>query len=507
MNRNIVRSAAAMGWVVCAAIAANGQVRETWAATYTTPGRGLDYTYTIEADVAGNSYAAGFVENDAAVVSFDAGGSLRWTAIGRPEGFGWTSWISSTLDGDGNLIVTGRGTSATRGYELIVAKYAPDGTELWFQVIDGGVSGTDAGWSVLTDSANNVYIGAESTDGEGYGFAVYRLTPDGEIDWRTRLPDYQADFYFVDLVWDHSNRLALAASTPDSFVLARLAADGTLLWSDEYEAGGDAEIVGGVATDSQDNILVAVSSWSSDNGIDYLTLKVDLNGDTLWERRFDGRGSGRDVAWRIAVDSTDSVVVTGITEYDQLGYYAEWGTVKYGADGTLQWVNTYSVEGFYFIEDGPADIAIDARDNVYVGGTSFAAYTEYDLAVVKYSPAGAELWTQRYDGPEERSEVGGWMTLAPNGDIFLTGASTYRESGLDIIVVRYSERRPGDLNCDGSVDFNDIDAFVAALIDRENFESQYAGCDYLNGDINDDDSVDFNDIDGFVECLIGGGCE
>ena len=55
MNRNIVRSAAAMGWMACAACAANGQVRETWAATYTTPGRGLDYTYTVEADAAGNS--------------------------------------------------------------------------------------------------------------------------------------------------------------------------------------------------------------------------------------------------------------------------------------------------------------------------------------------------------------------------------------------------------------------------------------------------------------------
>jgi hypothetical protein len=64
----------------------------------------------------------------------------------------------------------------------------------------------------------------------------------------------------------------------------------------------------------------------------------------------------------------------------------------------------------------------------------------------------------------------------------------------------------GDMNCDGSVDFNDIDPFVTALISQDDYEAQYPDCNYFNGDINEDGSVDFNDIDGFVECLINGGC-
>jgi hypothetical protein len=67
----------------------------------------------------------------------------------------------------------------------------------------------------------------------------------------------------------------------------------------------------------------------------------------------------------------------------------------------------------------------------------------------------------------------------------------------------------GDSNCDGGVDFNDIDCFVAALIGEESWTS-CAGdvtCDYVCvNDVNQDASVDFNDIDGFVECLIEGGC-
>jgi hypothetical protein len=67
----------------------------------------------------------------------------------------------------------------------------------------------------------------------------------------------------------------------------------------------------------------------------------------------------------------------------------------------------------------------------------------------------------------------------------------------------------GDSNCDGGVDFNDIDCFVASLIGQDSWDAcgHGGGCDYVCvNDINQDDSVDFNDIDGFVECLINGGC-
>lgn len=67
--------------------------------------------------------------------------------------------------------------------------------------------------------------------------------------------------------------------------------------------------------------------------------------------------------------------------------------------------------------------------------------------------------------------------------------------------------RPGDANCDGVVDFNDIDCFVAALISIEAWIDcgGVQGCDYIYvNDINGDGKVDFNDIDGFVDCLISG---
>ncbi|UCG33957.1 MAG: hypothetical protein JSU68_04830 [Phycisphaerales bacterium] len=59
----------------------------------------------------------------------------------------------------------------------------------------------------------------------------------------------------------------------------------------------------------------------------------------------------------------------------------------------------------------------------------------------------------------------------------------------------------GDANCDGSVDYGDIDPFVLALSGQEGFADQYPGCPWLNSDCNYDGTVDYDDIDAFVDCL------
>jgi len=61
----------------------------------------------------------------------------------------------------------------------------------------------------------------------------------------------------------------------------------------------------------------------------------------------------------------------------------------------------------------------------------------------------------------------------------------------------------GDLNCDGSINFNDIDPFVLALSGQAGYEAAYPDCDWLNADVNADDAVDFHDIDPFVALLSG----
>ena len=62
---------------------------------------------------------------------------------------------------------------------------------------------------------------------------------------------------------------------------------------------------------------------------------------------------------------------------------------------------------------------------------------------------------------------------------------------------------PGDLNCDASVNFDDINPFVLALSDPPAYFAEFPNCNIANGDINADGAINFDDIDPFVDLLIG----
>lgn len=68
---------------------------------------------------------------------------------------------------------------------------------------------------------------------------------------------------------------------------------------------------------------------------------------------------------------------------------------------------------------------------------------------------------------------------------------------------------PGDLNCDGQIDFNDINPFVLALSNWPAWLQQYPDCPPQNADVNKDGMYGgangFGDINPFVDLLNSGG--
>ena len=61
----------------------------------------------------------------------------------------------------------------------------------------------------------------------------------------------------------------------------------------------------------------------------------------------------------------------------------------------------------------------------------------------------------------------------------------------------------GDVNCDGAINFGDIDPFVLAITDAVAYEAAYPDCDRRLADINGDGAVNFGDIDPFVALITG----
>jgi len=134
---------------------------------------------------------------------------------------------------------------------------------------------------------------------------------------------------------------------------------------------------------------------------DYLTVKYNRQGETVWVKRYD---VGDNEAWAsdLVVDSQGNVYVTG---YANSATERSIHTVKYNPDGTEAWVKTYQVNEY------PVDmmplftpiglIALDSQNNVYVTGhTNMPPYEEdhgTDYVTIKYNSAGSKLWAT--DGP------------------------------------------------------------------------------------------------------------
>jgi predicted outer membrane repeat protein len=75
---------------------------------------------------------------------------------------------------------------------------------------------------------------------------------------------------------------------------------------------------------------------------------------------------------------------------------------------------------------------------------------------------------------------------------------------VDMGADEYASHRVGDLNCDGAVDFADINPFVLFLSDFGGWQATFPGCDPRIGDINGDGTYgegSFGDINPFVALI------
>lgn|GEM_PF-6552999 len=114
------------------------------------------------------------------------------------------------------------------------------------------------------------------------------------------------------------------------------------------------------------------------------------------------------------------------------------------------------------------------------------------------------------DAVSFRLRSGTWAAEATDlglcllGGVPNTGACCYENGTCALVTRAECIARAGDLNCDGLLNFDDIDAFVLALGGQAGYEAAWPDCRWQNADCNGDGSVDFDDIDAFVSVLSAG---
>lgn len=150
-----------------------------------------------------------------------------------------------------------------------------------------------------------------------------------------------------------------------------------------------------------------------------------------WTARY---SNGIDGATSITVDQLGNVYVTGGIS---TGTISDLATIKYSASGNQIWVAMYNGPGNN--TDFANTIIIDNSGDVIVTGVSEGIGTGYDIITIKYNPLGVQQWVSRYTSIGNKLDAGYAISIDNSNNIYVAGES-YDNSLLhrDYCTIKYS---------------------------------------------------------------------
>jgi hypothetical protein len=246
-----------------------------------------------------------------------------------------------------------------------------------------------------------------------------------QFDELTALKRFCADFASIRLA-----RLGLGMLTLLTFATHVLAQGGVPLWTNRYTVPADQTSAYRVTVDSAGNVFVTGAAPTINHGlIDWVTIGYSSAGVPLWTNRYDGPGHNVDHPAAIAVDKTGNVFVTGHSVGST--FELEYTTLAYSGAGVGLWTNRNFLGYAYAI-------AVDGAGNVFVTGGYQDSSGRADFATIKFSGAGVPLWTNFYNGAANGADSAEAIAVDGSGNVFVTGPSERSGSGSDWVTVKYS---------------------------------------------------------------------
>ncbi|MCB1162387.1 hypothetical protein KDL67_06820 [bacterium] len=386
---------------------------------------------------------------------------------------------------------------ALRAALLLVAVASPAAAETppvldWAQLWNGPDNHDDEAVAVAVDPGGDVLVAGTTyqlgVGGNREDFALLRYAPDGTLLWFRRFGGLGADVPSTVIIPEPGKTLVAGRTrdgAQDNATVLLYDVGGTLLWERHFPLTGNQplDLPPRLARADDGSLYLCATS-----NADYLVIKMDAAGNALWTRSYAGPEGGADVVEALAVDASGAVVVTGLLNSDSFPF--SYGTVKYDADGVLQWEQFESGEFgslFEFVGVGiapggdvllagnpesacglfetrvwrlngltgelqwlqsfpsnpcdtvePTAMAVDAQGNLLVTGYGRLGSAGFHIHTLKYDGAGQLLWHQEYDGPGSSSDLPSSLVVDVAGDVYVAGLTINPPQDRDHVAVKYA---------------------------------------------------------------------
>ena len=351
---------------------------------------------------------------------YGASSVSHWIATIGGTGFDDAQGI--TVDGSGNVYITGRTSSAGSGsYDILIVKYNIDGVIQWQRTLGG--SSTDIGFGIAVDGSGNVYVhgyaylpGSNNAD-----FLTVKYNSSGTLQWQRRLSSTNAKHEFANgIAVDSSGNVYTVGqtnSTDSSYdmFMAKYNTSGTLQWQRSL-GGSSTETNPKITVDNSGNFYVVGSTQSAGVGkSDLYIAKFNTSATMQWQRCLGLSES--DYGYGVGVDDSGNVYVSGYTRSTS-GIQGDILIAKYNASGAIQWQRTLASSSD--VPDRSRDMTVDGSGNVYITGhTTTAVSVPADMLIAKYNTSGTLQW-QRTLGSSTQ-DIGYGIAVDGSGNVYVGG--------------------------------------------------------------------------------------
>ena len=192
---------------------------------------------------------------------------------------------------------------------------------------------------------------------------------------------------------------------------AKISPDGTLVWQTLVGNNNETdEFYSGMAT-SDGFVLMGLSSQNGGQTSQAWVVKIDDEGSLVWSKTLD---MGLNTVARAGLVSSDGdYVVTGYTDSRGLGSY-DFLLLKIDPNGDLIWNQTYGTNG-----SQEAHSITAASDGYVMVGDTQSTGTEIHAWVVKVDWNGTELWSETVGG--DKSDSPAYVTASTDGGYLVAG--------------------------------------------------------------------------------------
>jgi hypothetical protein len=203
-------------------------------------------------------------------------------------------------------------------------------------------------------------------------------------------------------------------------------------------------------------------------------------------------------AWIRVVTPAESIAQSFLHAIVALGPNDIWaaGSINYSEPLFLHWDGSS-----WTIVAGPAGATGEIHALAAIGPADIWATAAFDSNFYHWDGIG---WTSAGNPPVPGATSvnrAGGLAVVGSCDVWSVGSFSTGSASFTLVERLAADALPGDLNCDGTVDFADINPFVLALTDPAAYAAAFPNCAIASGDINGDGSVDFGDINPFVALL------